>query len=112
MIVHAGMRHMADAVVEVASSGGLASLRTQRECVPYSYEGRDSDVENTILGTKTPLESPTRSRTAQSLTVNSVKLSSSEWCDDRNDIVELKELGERGLHRQSPLHHREDDVPQ
>jgi len=26
-----------------------------------------------------------------------IMLKSSEWCDDRNDILELKELGERGL---------------
>jgi hypothetical protein len=28
---------------------------------------------------------------------DSIKLSSSEWCDDRNDMMELSELGERRL---------------
>jgi hypothetical protein len=28
---------------------------------------------------------------------DSIKLSSSEWCDDRKDMMELSELGERGL---------------
>ena len=30
---------------------------------------------------------------------DSIKLSSSEWCDERNDRLELKELGEGGLRR-------------
>jgi hypothetical protein len=28
---------------------------------------------------------------------DSIKLKSSEWYDDKNDILELKEVGERGL---------------
>ena len=61
-------------------------------------EGGDDDGGEYDIGDKDSLgTSGSVSNSSVSNGSDPIKLSSSEWCDDRNDIVELKELGERGL---------------
>ena len=57
----------------------------------------DEIGEEYSLGTSGSVSSNSVSNGSDSNGSDSNKLSSSEWCDDRNDMVELNELGERGL---------------
>lgn len=61
------------------------------------YEIWDEMGEEDSLGTSGSVSNNSVSNGSDSKGSDSNKLLSSEWCDDRNDMVELKELGERGL---------------
>ncbi|KAH9011339.1 hypothetical protein EDB85DRAFT_1901134 [Lactarius pseudohatsudake] len=59
--------------------------------------GDDKIDEDDSLGTSGLVSNNSVSNASDSNSSDSIKLKSSEWCDDRKDILELKELGERGL---------------
>ncbi|KAH8978434.1 hypothetical protein EDB86DRAFT_2836796 [Lactarius hatsudake] len=59
--------------------------------------GDDEIDEDDSLGTSGSVSNNSVSNSSDSNGSDPNKLESSEWCDDRNDILELKELGERGL---------------
>ncbi|KAH8981518.1 hypothetical protein EDB86DRAFT_2834838 [Lactarius hatsudake] len=59
--------------------------------------GDDEIDEDDSLGTSGSVSNNSVSNGSDSNGSDPNKLESSEWCDDRNDILELKELGERGL---------------
>ncbi|KAH8991803.1 hypothetical protein EDB86DRAFT_2830706 [Lactarius hatsudake] len=58
--------------------------------------GDDEIDEDDSLGTSGSVSNNSISNGSDSNGSDPNKLESSEWCDDRDDILELKELGERG----------------
>ncbi|KAH8985731.1 hypothetical protein EDB86DRAFT_2832954 [Lactarius hatsudake] len=58
--------------------------------------GDDEIDEDNSLGTSGSVSNNSISNGSDSNGSDPNKLESSEWCDDRDDILELKELGERG----------------
>jgi hypothetical protein len=59
------------------------------------YDIGDEIGEGDSLGTSGSVSNNSVSNGSDSNGSDSIKLKSSEWGDDRNDILELKELGER-----------------
>jgi hypothetical protein len=62
------------------------------------YDIRDEIGEEDSLGTSSSVSNNSVSNGSDSNGLNSIRLKSSEWGDDRNDILELKELRECRLH--------------
>ena len=61
------------------------------------YDIGDEIGEDDSLGTSGSVSNNSVSNGSDSNGSDSIKLKSSEWGDDRNDMLELKELGERSL---------------